>query len=508
MLPHLQRLKLLVCFAQCIALALCVGNANGQCYVDPYTGQRFCTGSCPNCPSCGSGRCTLPQTQTKPSNTVNVDSAAHCRIAVNDTTLGSGSLVARDQSIGLVLTCAHLFDDSTQKIIVSFPYGGRFTATLVEIDHAQDLAALAIRRPEVEPLPVATGDPSGLLIACGFGPNGTFRGIQGSITGYATASGAPYASTTIAGAVRPGDSGGGVLNSSGLVVGVVWGQRDNETYATCGRPVCDFLTRVRDKVFPKVVVANKVPTANPAPSPSSQSANPQPPANSSQSPFASPQPDWQSFTNELESRIKSLDAKKQDKGDYLQPGDLNGYMRAEDAAKLTGPLAIKTEVENKIGELSAQFTTVHSVVDSVKQHVEQLGADKDGILQGVSYGKIAVGALGLSGPLAAAVLAAAGFIGLRAKKHLAGNAQAEPIAAATAPKSARGSAPVAVDSPPPPQKTVTETHYVPVEQDSFAKAHQWASEHVARKYPGATEMLQTQESLIKQFLAAQTSKSR
>ena len=108
-----------------------------------------------------------------------------------------------------------MFDDSTQKIVASFPYGGRFTATLVEIDHNQDLAALAIRRPEVEPLPVATGDPSGLLIACGFGPNGTFRGIQGNITGYATASGATYASTTIAGAVRPGDSGGGVLNSSG-----------------------------------------------------------------------------------------------------------------------------------------------------------------------------------------------------------------------------------------------------------------------------------------------------
>jgi hypothetical protein len=211
----------------------------------------------------------------------------------------------------------------------------------------------------------------------------------------------------------------------------------------------------------------------------------------------------------LESRIRALDDKKQDKGDYLQPGDLNGYLRSDDVAKLTGPLAIKTDVENKIGELSAQFASVHTVVDSVKQHVEQLGADKDGILQGVSYGKVAVGALGLSGPLAAAVLAAAGFIGLRAKKHLAANAQTQSPSTATATsKSTRASTPVAVDSPPPPQKTVTETHYVPVEQDSFAKAHQWASEHVARKYPGAAELLQTQESLIKQFLAAQTSKSR
>jgi hypothetical protein len=62
--------------------------------------------------------------------------------------------------------------------------------------------------------------------------------------------------------------------------------------------------------------------------------------------------------------------------------------------------------------------------------------------------------------------------------------------------------PVVVDSPIPPQRTVPETHYVPIERDSFAKAHQWASEHVARKYPGASEILQALDSLIKQFLAA------
>jgi hypothetical protein len=62
--------------------------------------------------------------------------------------------------------------------------------------------------------------------------------------------------------------------------------------------------------------------------------------------------------------------------------------------------------------------------------------------------------------------------------------------------------PIVVDSPIPPQRTVPETHYVPIEKDSFAKAHQWASEHVARKYPGAAEILQALESLIKQYLAA------
>ncbi len=62
--------------------------------------------------------------------------------------------------------------------------------------------------------------------------------------------------------------------------------------------------------------------------------------------------------------------------------------------------------------------------------------------------------------------------------------------------------PIVVDSPIPPQRSVPETHYVPIEKDTFAKAHQWASEHVARKYPGAAEILQALESLIKQYLAA------
>jgi hypothetical protein len=40
-----------------------------------------------------------------------------------------------------------------------------------------------------------------------------------------------------------------------------------------------------------------------------------------------------------------------------------------------------------------------------------------------------------------------------------------------------------------------------VQKDDFARAHQWAREQVARKYPGATEVLTTLESLIKQQLA-------
>lgn len=60
--------------------------------------------------------------------------------------------------------------------------------------------------------------------------------------------------------------------------------------------------------------------------------------------------------------------------------------------------------------------------------------------------------------------------------------------------------PVAVDSPPPPQQVVPETHYVSYERDEFARAHQWACEQLARKFPGSVELLTSLDSLIRQQL--------
>lgn len=447
-------LTTLIAIAPIITIA---AESLAQCYIDPITGQQVCPLSRQN------------GAPAAPRNPPTVQASAHCRISVANGTLGSGTLVGRNESLGLVLTCAHLFEkcgtdfspcnsSTPPQIIVTFPTAGQFAAQLVAIDRANDLAALSIRCPQVEPLPVAEGDPAGLLTACGFGPNGVFRAMQGSIAGSAKAAAATYPSIVMCGAVRPGDSGGAVLNTRGQLVGVVWGQRDCQTYATCGRPVCEFLNCVRGKLFGnQQVVANRQPSASPPP----------------QAP--SPHFDWQTWTSELDARIRVLDAKKQDKGDFLQHGDLNGYVRNDEATK--------------------RFDSVHTVVESIRQRAEQIATDRDGILRGISLGKFAAGALGLSGPLAAAVVIAGGIAGRRIKsrlRRLESKFETPPA----------NVVPIAIDTPPPPQRTVPETHYVPVEKDSFAKAHQWASEHVVRKYPGATEVLQAQESLIKQFLVA------
>jgi len=420
---------------------VCASNAlRAQCSIDPVTGRQVCTS---------------PDRGSAPA----IDSSAHCRITVADGSTGSGTLVACDQSGGWVLTCSHLFDGSTARIVVAFPSGERFAANLIDRDRPHDLAALAIRRPDVKPLAVSDQEPGGILAACGFGSNGQFRCIRGATIGQALAAGATHPSLMIGGAVRPGDSGGGVLNTRGQIVGVVWGQRDGLTYATCGRPLREFLARLR----------GKQPTTSPQPQ------------------VPSPELDWRAWSDEMESRIRALDAKKQDKGEYLQPGDLNGYLRTADAPQFdTTQFARRTEMDGKLKALSAR-----------------IAGGQVGFLQGLSWGKLAVGALGLSGPLAAAVIVAGGLAGRRVKSRVKSReSRARTVPALDSRTSTLDFQRIAVDSPPPPQRTVPETHYVPVEQDSFAKAHQWASEHVARKYPGATEVLQAQDSLIKQYLAA------
>jgi hypothetical protein len=448
-------------------VCMCVcDSARGDCYVDPLTGRQVCVPAGSGWqPLSGGGapRPTAPQ--------ASAESSAHCRISVADGNTGSGTLIGFDNAVGLVLTCAHLFDGSTERIVVSFPDGSRFAARMIERDRAHDLAALVIQPPHRTPIAVSDVDPSGVLAACGFGPNGQFRCVQGGVTGWAVAMGATHPALTIRGAVRPGDSGGGVLDARGRLVGVVWGQREGLTYATCGRPVREFLDRIRGRVGrrPSTADGARVP--------------------------AVPQVDWEARFSAITQQFSAMDAKKQDKGDYLRAGDLNGYLRIEDAPKiLADQYARRTDVEGELTTLSTKFESVHSRVESVRRQVEQVAASKGGFFQGLSFGKLVVGALGLSGPLAAAVVVAGGLAGRRIKSRVK---RRESRAGKMF-----GSGPIAVDSPPPPQPTVPETHYVSVEQDTFAKAHQWASEHVARKYPGATEILQALESLIKQYLAS------
>ena len=173
----------------------------------------------------------------------------------------------------------------------------------------------SIRRPDIAPLACQrSSDPTGVLTACGFGPNGQFRSIRGNITGQATAVGATY---PVAHDRRRRASGRQRRRRA---------QRRRATrrrrVGPARRPDVRDLRPTRARVSEARIAA--------------ESHSP----NSHRSPTApSPQPRvprsiGQHGRTKSNRALQSLDAKKQDKGDYLQPGDLNGYLRVNDVPKI------------------------------------------------------------------------------------------------------------------------------------------------------------------------------
>ena len=163
--------------------------------------------------------------------------------------LGSGTLVAVNGRHGLVVTNWHVIRDAGDRIEVAFPDGFRSQATLLAADRDWDLAALAIWRPNVQPIPLANQAPwpGDHLTIAGYG-SGSYRTATGRCVQYVSpGANLPFEMVELAADAREGDSGGPILNQQGELAGVLFG-------ATCGRtagshtvPVRRFLASVADK---------------------------------------------------------------------------------------------------------------------------------------------------------------------------------------------------------------------------------------------------------------------
>lgn len=358
------------------SLLLCLLTV-GQCYAQ-----------------CPGGVCP-PMWQPAPTPApipANVPRDAVCRV-VNGSDLGSGTLVARDDGHGYVLTCAHLFREGIGQLMVRFSNGRGYPAQVVTQDALHDVALLRINRPEIAPAIFDPQPAQGVLTACGYGGTGQFHAVRGPIVGAATSAGAQYPSLCLRGSVVPGDSGGPVFNAAGNVVGVVWGVRDGVTFAMHGTPIRDLL-----------------------------------------------------------QRIVKREQGDQNSGDVRQPDRLAPVEPVPQPERIA-PQPTKPQAAPVVDFAALTIT------------------------------KLLVVTLGLSSPVSAAIVAASFLLRRRVQRH--GERKT-----------------IAIDSPPLPQRIVPETHYVPYERDAFAKAHQWAAEQVARKFPGAVEILTALDSLIKQQLNA------
>jgi hypothetical protein len=202
--------------------------------------------------------------------------------------LGSGTLVAVSDHHGLVVTNWHVVRDAAGPIAVAFPNGFRSAASVLRTDRDWDLAALAIWRPNVEPVPLAgvpprPGEP---LTIAGFG-SGQYRTITGRCTQYvAPGHNKPFEMVELSAPARQGDSGGPIFNGKGELAGVLFGTAGGQTSGSyCGR-VRAFLTSVREDFFrlqPNPALLAQQPLANPFPA-----ANPSTPTTPANVPNAVP----------------------------------------------------------------------------------------------------------------------------------------------------------------------------------------------------------------------------
>jgi hypothetical protein len=125
----------------------------------------------------------------------------------------------------LVITNAHLFGNGTPRgVSVTFPEGN-YKGSLLGKDTNSDLALIRIPKPKTYPVKIASqGVKVGDRVRkIGWG-QGQYRMTSGVVqsTGW---------SMMISGSSRDGDSGGPIINSDGLFVGVLWGTTNDQTAA-------------------------------------------------------------------------------------------------------------------------------------------------------------------------------------------------------------------------------------------------------------------------------------
>lgn len=149
----------------------------------------------------------------------------------NSVSYGSGSLIAVNEKLGIVITNWHVVREATGQISVVFPNGFHSPARVVKTNRDWDLAALSIWKPEITPIKLATNAPKRgePLTIAGYG-SGNYRAITGRCTQYVSpGQQLPFEMVEVSVAARQGDSGGPILNQRGELAGVLFGASSRTT---------------------------------------------------------------------------------------------------------------------------------------------------------------------------------------------------------------------------------------------------------------------------------------
>ena len=142
-------------------------------------------------------------------------------------TEGAGSGVIYDAENGYIITCAHVVNGAT-KITVTLNDGTETTATLVGLDQESDIAVIKIEVDNLVAAEVADSDElvvgqQAVAIGNPLGELGgsVSSGIISALDREITIDGQDYKLLQIDAAVNPGNSGGGLFDISGRLIGIV-----------------------------------------------------------------------------------------------------------------------------------------------------------------------------------------------------------------------------------------------------------------------------------------------
>jgi S1-C subfamily serine protease len=141
---------------------------------------------------------------------------------------GSGTVVASGKGVSRVLTNHHVCPDDGDRITVEHK-GKAYPAARLAWDKSIDLACLEVRGVELPAAKIAAGDPA---------PGSTVRqwGHPKACKEAVPKSGRAIGGRTIFATTIPsesGDSGAGVFDAAGDLVGVCWGRRLDNGTETC-----------------------------------------------------------------------------------------------------------------------------------------------------------------------------------------------------------------------------------------------------------------------------------
>jgi len=179
-----------------------------------------------------------------------------CRIynhVGRETSIGSGTLVAKGADYGAVVTCAHLFNEGDGRVSVRFPGGTNYSATVIAKNRQHDLAFVKITPRPTEPIARMASDyakQGARVTHAGYGKDGRYMEVSGSVIGYHKWNSSGRAEVLdVTGGSRQGDSGGPILNVQGELVGVLATTDGKSTQGIFNGRICAFAMENR-YVFP------------------------------------------------------------------------------------------------------------------------------------------------------------------------------------------------------------------------------------------------------------------